>query len=65
MIMRLESDNPGNYTRAMEILADRYQNTRAIVRTHLDSIINYPIVKSNNSKQLRNFIQCVGIIWTE
>ena len=59
MIMRLENDNPGNYARAMEILADRYQNTRAIVRTHLDTIINYPIVKSNNSKQLRNFIQCV------
>ena len=59
MIMRLENNNSGNYDRAMNILTERYQNTRAIVRSHLDNIINSPIVKSDNSNYLRKHIQCI------
>ena len=59
LIMRLENNNSGNYARAMKILAERYQNTRAIVRAHLDAIINAPIVKADNSIHLRKYIQCV------
>ena len=59
LIMRLENNSSGNYARAMQILTERYQNKRAFVRTHLDSIINAPIVKPDNSALLRKYIQCV------
>ena len=59
LIMRLENNSSGNYARAMQILTERYQNQRAIIRTHLDCIINAPIVKPDNSTLLRKYIQCI------
>ena len=57
LIGRLESNNAGNYDRARKLLKDRYENTRSIVRVHIDSIVNHPAIKADNGPQLQRFIE--------
>ena len=45
-----------NYEVAMKLLEDRYDNTRMIIRTHLDAIIDLPDLKQGTSDALRKMV---------
>ena len=46
-----------NYEIAWEQLTDRYENKRAIVKTHLDNLLNYPPMKGDTGTGLRRLIE--------
>ena len=46
-----------NFSITLQTLDERYANPRMIARTHLTSILEYPNVKSERSKELRMLIE--------
>ena len=57
LISKMESNNAGNYQLARKVLQERYQNTRSIVKVHIEQIINAAVVKQDSGVSLRKYIQ--------
>ena len=55
LLSHLPASN-NNYEVAMKLLEDRYDNTRMIIRTHLDAIIDLPDLKQGTPDALPKMV---------
>lgn len=59
LVQSLEITN-GNYTLAWEMLKERYENKKLIVRRHIQALFDIPKVEKESASSLRNLIDCTS-----